>query len=130
VFGRIVRSSGAPVGDEFRLATTLEGDQTSPSVTALPGGFAAVWRDTSGKEPDRAGSAVRGRVLYPPFDDAQRVHGAACTTGADCNEGLACGVAIDGGKRCYTSCNMGGAPPLCPAGGTCAGADPGSACLF
>ncbi len=67
VFGRTVDSTGLPVGDEFNLATTTELDQTSPSVVGLPGAFAAVWRDASMKEPDVAGTSVRGRVLYPPI---------------------------------------------------------------
>jgi hypothetical protein len=66
VFGRVLSASGEPVGEELDLATTQDGDQTSPSVVGLPGAFAAVWADTSGKDPDRAGSAVRGRVIYPP----------------------------------------------------------------
>lgn len=66
VFGRLVDSTGQPVGEEFNLATTTENDQTSPSVVGLPGAFAAVWRDASMQEPDPAGTSVRGRVLYPP----------------------------------------------------------------
>lgn len=66
VFGRTVGSNGQPIGEEFSLATTLEGSQSQPSVIGLPGAFAAVWKDESLQEPDVAGSAVRGRVLYPP----------------------------------------------------------------
>jgi len=66
VFGRIVDSTGQPVGGELDLATTTVNDQTSPSVVGLPGGFAAVWKDASMQAPDPAGTAVRGRVLYPP----------------------------------------------------------------
>ncbi len=131
VFGRLVRSNGVPVGDEFSLATTLDLDQTAPSVTPLPGAFAAVWADLSLQPPDKAGSSVRGRIIYPAFDDATRVIGAACTGNADCNEGLACGSSSDGGKRCFATCDAEGPAPQCPGGGTCSSADAGvTACLF
>ncbi|MBA2542686.1 MAG: hypothetical protein H0V17_23785, partial [Deltaproteobacteria bacterium] len=65
VFGHLVSSAGVPVGSDFNLATTTDLDQTSPSVIGLPGAFAATWRDLSKQEPDVAGTAVRGRVLYP-----------------------------------------------------------------
>jgi len=131
VFGRLVRPSGVPVGDEFVLATTTTLDQKAPSVAPLPGAFVAVWADLSLQPPDKAGSSVRGRVLYPAYDDATRVIGAACTAAADCNAGLACGSSSDGGKRCFATCDMTGPAPQCPAGGTCSPADGGAtACLF
>lgn len=65
VFGRAFGPDGAPLGDEFLVATTTAGDQTGPSVTALPdGAFAAVWKDESAAAPDTSGSAVRARILY------------------------------------------------------------------
>ena len=67
VFGRLVSPDGQPIGDEFGLATTLENSQSQPSVVGLPGAFAAIWKDESQQDPDVAGSAVRGRVLYPPI---------------------------------------------------------------
>ena len=66
VFGRAFRENGTPVGDEFTIPTTTTGDQTNPSATALDDSFAVVWKDDSGQAPDVAGSAVRGRVIYPP----------------------------------------------------------------
>ncbi len=129
VFGRVLRPTGVPVGDEIVLATTTDGEQTSPAVAGIPGAFVATWKDDSGKEPDRSGSAVRARVLYPIYDDAKGVSGAACS-GADCGTGLACGASSDGGQRCFATCNPTGTPPLCPAGGTCTQATGGSACVF
>jgi len=130
VFGRVLRPTGVPVGDEFSLATTTDLDQLSPSVAGLPGAFVATWRDNSGKDPDKSGAAVRARILYPSYDDAVHVIGATCTTATDCDEGLICGPASDGGKRCFVSCDPAGAPPQCPAGGTCSPGDGGSACVF
>jgi hypothetical protein len=66
VFGRLVSSTGTPIGEDFNLATTTDLEQTSPSVAGLPGAFAAVWSDASKQEPDIAGTAVRARVIYGP----------------------------------------------------------------
>lgn len=66
VFGRVFRENGTPAGEEFTIPTTTTGDQTNPSATALDDGFAVVWKDDSGQAPDVAGSAVRGRIIYPP----------------------------------------------------------------
>ena len=129
VFGRVVRSNGVPVGPEFELATTTELDQTAPSATALPGAFAATWRDTSRTAPDGLGSAARARIIYPAFDDARRVLGAACELD-DCDPGLSCGPSSDGGNRCFATCDPAGSTPTCPEGGTCGLATVGSACLF
>ena len=65
VYGRAFRSEGTPVGDQFIVPTTTAGDQTNPSVAALADGFAVIWKDDSGTQPDVAGSAVRGRIIYP-----------------------------------------------------------------
>lgn len=64
VFGRFVGADGNPIGAEFSVPTTTQMDQTDPSVIALPGAFAAMWKDESLQAPDIAGSAVRGRVIY------------------------------------------------------------------
>jgi hypothetical protein len=74
-FGRVFRSSGVAVGEAFSLATTIDNDQTGPSVVGLDGAFAAAWSDRSSAEPDRSGSAVRARILYPADDAAARVLG-------------------------------------------------------
>lgn len=65
VFGRAFRTDGTPVADEFTIPTTTTGDQTNPSVAALDDAFVVVWKDDSGTPPDIAGSAVRGRIIYP-----------------------------------------------------------------
>lgn len=65
VFGQFV-AAGALVGDRITIPTTTAGDQTLPSVIALPDSFAAVWSDASAVAPDVSGTAVRARILYPP----------------------------------------------------------------
>jgi hypothetical protein len=132
VLGRILRSTGVPVGSEFPLATTTNSDQINPSVVALDGtSFVAAWNDSSGVDPDPSGSAVRARILYPVYDDARGVLGATCGASAPgapaCGEGLACALGSDTVQRCYATCT----PPSCPAGGTCSAVDATtSACTF
>lgn len=131
VFGRILRPTGAQVGDEFVIPTSIASEQTNPSVIALQDTFIAAWNDSSGEAPDRSGTAVRARVLYPVYDDARGIHGATCgasSPGAPaCGEGLACAMGSDGVQRCYVQC----VPPSCPGGGTCSTVDETtSACTF
>lgn len=131
VFGRILRPTGAPVGDEFVIPTSTASEQINPSVIALEDSFVAAWNDSSGEAPDRSGTAVRARVLYPVYDDARGIHGATCgasSPGAPaCGEGLACAMGSDGVQRCYAQCT----PPSCPGGGTCSTVDETtSACTF
>jgi hypothetical protein len=131
VFGRILRPTGAAVGEPFGVPTATASEQINPSVIALGDAFVAAWNDSSGEEPDRAGTAVRARILTPPYDDARGVHGATCGASApgapDCGEGLACAMGTDAVQRCYYVCS----PPLCRTGGTCSSADGGlNACTF
>lgn len=71
VFGRMVDSTGTPAGEAFNLATTTMSDQVGPSAIALPNGaFATAWTDKSGLDPDRAGAAVRARIIYPTTGSA------------------------------------------------------------
>lgn len=131
VFGRILRPTGAPVGDEFVIPTSVASEQVNPSVIALQDAFVAAWTDSSGEAPDRSGTAVRARILYPVYDDARAIHGATCgasSPGAPaCGEGLACAMGSDGVQRCYAKC----VPPSCPGGGTCSTVDETtSACTF
>lgn len=65
VWGRAFRDNGMPVGDEFVIPTTTEGDQSNPSVAPLGEAFVVVWKDDSAQAPDIAGSAIRGRIIYP-----------------------------------------------------------------
>ena len=66
VFGRLAKADGTMDGAAFMLPTTTDGDQTGPSVVALPNAFAVAWTDTSHAAPDTQGSAVRARIYYPP----------------------------------------------------------------
>lgn len=131
VFGRILRPTGAPVGDPFLIPTSSASDQINPSVVALQDSFVAAWNDASGEAPDKSGTAVRARILYPVYDDARGVHGATCGASSPgspaCNDGLACAMGSDGVQRCYATC----VPPSCPGGGTCSTVDETtSACTF
>lgn len=132
VYGRILRPTGVPVGEPYVIATSTGSDQVNPSIVALDNtSFAAAWNDSSGLEPDPSGSAVRARILYPPYDDARGVQGATCGASApgapNCNAGLACAMGSDNVQRCYATCT----PPTCPGGGTCSTVDAlTSACVF
>lgn len=65
VFGKAFRPDGTPVGDELTIPTTTQGDQSGPSVAALPDAFVVTWKDDSAQAPDVSGSAVRARIVYP-----------------------------------------------------------------
>ena len=130
VFGRLLRPTGAPVGEELPLATSTGGDQINPSVIAIGETFVGAWNDGSGLAPDRDGTAVRARVLYPLYDGARGIRGAPCgSSAADspaCNMGLSCAGGSDGVMRCYEPCTG-----ACPHGGSCTSAADGSmACTF
>jgi hypothetical protein len=67
VFGQIVGADDTLTGGVISLATTTLGDQTDPSVVALPGGvWVAGWADASATAPDTSGLAARARIIYPP----------------------------------------------------------------
>jgi hypothetical protein len=130
VFGRILRPSGLPVGEEFMIPTATGSDQVNPSVVALADSFVAAWNDSSQLDPDKSMSAVRARILYPPYDDARSVLGATCGASApgspNCGPGLLCATGSDQVQRCFQTCT----PPSCPGGGTCSTVEGGSACTF
>jgi hypothetical protein len=133
VYGRILRPTGVPVGEPYVIATSTSSDQVNPSVVALDNmSFVAAWNDSSSLPPDPSGSAVRARILYPPYDEARSIQGALCgssaTTGSPtCGDGLACAMGTDGMQRCFATCT----PPSCPGGGTCSTVDAiTSACVF
>ena len=65
VWGRAFRENGTPVGNEFIIPTTTMGDQSNPSVAPIADAFVVVWKDESAQAPDVAGSAIRGRIIYP-----------------------------------------------------------------
>ncbi len=128
VYGRIVRSTGLPVGDPFPIATTTAADQLAPSVVAITDAFAAAWTDSSQTAPDISGTSVRARVLYPPYDDATAILGAPCGGSLPaCGTGLACAMGTDSSQHCHATCS----PPTCDAGGTCSPIDSMTyACTF
>ncbi len=66
VFGRLLAADGSMLTDAFIVPTTTDGNQTAPSVVALPDAFAVAWNDESHKAPDQQGTAVRARIVYPP----------------------------------------------------------------
>lgn len=67
VYGRRIAVDGTPQGEAFVIPTSTGSDQVSPSVAALPdGAYVAAWNDSSALDPDRSGSSVRARILYPP----------------------------------------------------------------
>jgi hypothetical protein len=55
-----------PVTDAFATPTTTGGSDKRASVVGLPDAFAVVWSDSSMKQPDTSGQAVRARIIYPP----------------------------------------------------------------
>lgn len=71
VFGKVYGPGGADAGPEFVVSTTTQGNQSKPSVAGLENGFVAVWSDESGTDPDRAGSSVRARIVYPPTSSGE-----------------------------------------------------------
>jgi hypothetical protein len=66
VFGQFVNPDGTINGTVFEIPTTTLGDQTGPSVLALPSAFAVAWTDQSQAPPDTQGMSVRARIVYPP----------------------------------------------------------------
>lgn len=67
VYGRVLDANGTPTSEPFVVPTSTGSDQVYPSVAPLPdGAFVVAWNDSSGLDPDRSGSAVRARIIYPP----------------------------------------------------------------
>jgi hypothetical protein len=126
VWLQLVRPTGLPVAGRVQVDTTAAGDQTDASVTALPDGFAVAWTDGSMAGPDQSETGIRARIIYPVYDDARGVSGAACDGGSPCADGLVCTADGDGADRCHPTCDPTGVPPQCPGGGVCTD----GACLF
>ena len=118
------RAPGRRAGS--RSTPPSAGDQTDASVAALPDGFAVAWTDGSMAGPDQSETGIRARIVYPVYDDARGVSGAACGGGSPCADGLVCTADGDGAARCHPACDPTGAPPQCPGGGVCTD----GACLF
>ena len=72
IAGRRFDAAGAPVGAEFGVNATTDGDQQGPSVATQPDGrFVAAWTSTG---QDGSGQGVYARLFAPPaetpFSDA------------------------------------------------------------
>ena len=64
VRGQLFDANGTAVGDEFLVNTTTEGNQSTPSVSALRGGtFVVTWEDGSQAGGDTSDNAVRGQIF-------------------------------------------------------------------
>lgn len=126
VYARLVRPTGVPVGDAFLVNTTTRMDQNDPSIAPLADGFVVAFTDASTDAPDIDMTGVRGRFIYPKYDDARMVVGAPCNTPADCGESLVCGEDENGALFCHEPCDPPGSG-ACPGGGTCS---PDSYCKF
>ena len=61
--GRLLSSSGMPIGTDFSIAAATTGLQQAPSVTATTRGYLVSWTDQSLRPGDIDGSAVRARFL-------------------------------------------------------------------
>ncbi|MCE9577835.1 MAG: hypothetical protein K8W52_32170 [Deltaproteobacteria bacterium] len=59
--------AGAVVGTPLVVDTSTAGDQTDPSIGALPDGFAVTWTDGSLAEPDKSETGIRARIVYPAY---------------------------------------------------------------
>jgi len=80
VFGQRFAEDGTPIGEEFLVNTTIEGNQDDPEVTATPdGGFVVAWSEnqpgTSGDEVmvqryDADGVPLGGEVAIEDFPDS------------------------------------------------------------
>jgi hypothetical protein len=138
VLARVFRDTGLPVGEPIPVNTTTLASQTTPSVTWLgaasadhgQAAFAFAWTDESGATPDDSETQIRGRVLYPVYDDAAGILGAECggTGATPCGAGLVCLAGTDSVARCHRSCDPAGPDPDCPEGGICTTAGEISGC--
>jgi Ca2+-binding RTX toxin-like protein len=62
VRGRLLDADGAPIGDDFIVNSTTQGDQKDPFVAGLSDGrFVTVWE--SSDNGDNSGDCIRGRVF-------------------------------------------------------------------
>ena len=63
VRAQVFTASGAKLGGEILVNTTVAGAQTVPAVGALAGGgFVVTWQDASGSGADTSGTAVRAQM--------------------------------------------------------------------
>jgi len=112
--GRRVLSNFLPVGVEFSINTTQNGQQTTPALARrLKDDFVVAFVDFS---PGPSLPSSRGRVLYPDYRASDGLLGALCDprAGDSCRNDLSC-QPTETGTRCVAKCPTG----LCPAGGAC-----------
>jgi|GEM_PF-974921 len=63
VHAQIYDASGTQVGGEFRVNSTIAGNQLDSSVTTLSNGnFVVTWSDASASGGDTSGTAIRGQI--------------------------------------------------------------------
>jgi VCBS repeat-containing protein len=64
VKAQIYSASGAKIGGEFLVNTTILNSQNAPSITGLAsGGFVATWTDSSGQGGDPTAPSVKGQMF-------------------------------------------------------------------
>jgi hypothetical protein len=131
VFVQIMLPSGLRVGDPIVVASTTAGDQTAPAIAALDDAFVVVWTDQSETAPDTSEGAVRGRVIYPPYEVANGERGAPCggEGAAACGDGLVCIGDGAGTARCHDACDTADAE-ACAFGGVCTQEGESAGCRF
>jgi lysophospholipase L1-like esterase len=61
---QLFNANGSRAGSEFLINSTTAGNQSNPSITALPDGrFVVTWTDDSRSGGDTSGSAIRAQVF-------------------------------------------------------------------
>jgi hypothetical protein len=129
---QLFRPNGHPVGDPMSVNTTTIEEQYSVSINQISKSgiepvYAVGWTDTSRVAPDTSETAVRARVIYPPYNTAVGIQGADCRGTGFCNPGLACMAGTDAGARCSKECSP---TNTCPGGGSCTTQGQSKGCVF
>ncbi len=129
---RVLRPTGLPVGDIMLVNSTRNGEQTDAQVAAIEGAFVIGFTDDSRQAPDSDDTSVRGRFVYPAYDEARGVLGANCLRNGfpDCDAGGVCVADASGTPRCHAACDFAGSPPQCPGGGVCTQMGDSAACIL
>jgi hypothetical protein len=129
---QLFRPNGHPVGEPMIVNTTTVEEQYSVSINQISKSgvepvYALAWTDGSRVNPDTSETAVRARVIYPPYNSAVGIQGADCRGSGFCNPGLVCLAGTDGGARCSKECSPAN---TCPGGGSCTMQGQAKGCLF
>ena len=120
--GRVLRSSGMPVGPDFRINTTRAGSQGNPSAVSLGQAegmhaFMILFEDGSLAGPDREEAGMRARIIYPELNPTTGAIGSSCSERGECDNGFICARTADSERRCFESCASGAS--ICRHGGSC-----------